>query len=252
MSTIPLSSIQELIERSIFESIREELVDKGYLPDINLYPNTPAGRISYDAAVKAIADGPLGFAIEVYSESSNQSKGVKKVPRIVVKTGSFVPGALGGDPSKVLVRGPNGFTPTVTPPQTSEFYIDFHLTSSTVKQERILNALLAISVPRRGYIPFYTDHQYSFFVKYVNFYNHDDVEQGIIEKVYAYEVQDCWETEDLVIGPMVAKMHDITMDINLQKYLDGSFGYDADTLHVFDGHILGTSNGVSTVEGNLQ
>lgn len=36
MSNIPLSDTREVIERSLFHSIRQELVDKGYLPDIKL------------------------------------------------------------------------------------------------------------------------------------------------------------------------------------------------------------------------
>lgn len=232
MSTTPLSDIQELIERSIFEAIRKELVDKEYLPNINLYPNTEAGRLAYETEIKAIAT-IKGFAIEVYSESNNHSKGIKKTPRIVVKTGSFVPGSLGGDPSLVFIdKGILGYEPTVTPPQTVDFYIDFHLISESVKQERILNALLAIAVPRRGYIPFYTDATRTFFVKYINFYNLDDQEQGIIGKNYAYEIQDGWETEDQVVGGMVAKMNQIDLTLNVQKYLDGSWGYDSETITV--------------------
>ena len=231
MSNIPLSNVQELIERSLFESIRKELVDKGYLPDINLFPNTISGRSDYEAAITLIKT-IKGFAIELFSEGSNHSKGMKKTPRIVIKTGSFVPGALGGDVSRVMVLSGSGFLPTKTPPQTVDFYIDFHLVSENVNQERILNSLLAISVPRRGYVPFYTDSNYSFFTRYVNFYNYDDSDQGIIEKVYAYEIQDCWETEDSVVGSMVAKMSEIDLTINVQKYLDGTFGYDSETIVV--------------------
>lgn len=35
MSTTPLSNTRELVERSIYHSIRKELIDKGYLPDMN-------------------------------------------------------------------------------------------------------------------------------------------------------------------------------------------------------------------------
>lgn len=40
MSTTPLSDTREVVERTLFQSIRQELVDKGYLPDINAIVNS--------------------------------------------------------------------------------------------------------------------------------------------------------------------------------------------------------------------
>lgn len=231
MSTTALTNIQELIERTIFESIRVELVDKGYLPDITIYPDTALGALEYEAAIKDVVDDK-GFAVEVFSEGSNYAKGNKKVPRIVISTGNFLPGDLGGDPQKFFVNNGTTFSAMVTPPQTSDFYLDIHLVSGNVIQERFLNALLALAIPRRAYLKFYTDNTKSFFIRTLNFSELDDTDHGIIEKVYSYQVPDCWDMEDQVLQASIAKMIEITLNQQVQKYLTNPITPSTDTLVV--------------------
>ena len=117
---ITLTSIQEIIERSIFENIRKGLVDLGYLPDIlavdiddvPLYPDTEEGMTLYETDLSVIKL-TKGFSIEVFNESSNFNKGIKKVPRIILKTGNFLPGVLGGDPQKYFLPTDEGFSSLV-------------------------------------------------------------------------------------------------------------------------------------------
>lgn len=230
MSATALSTVQELIENSLFEVLRLELVDKLFLPDITLYTNDAAGQLSWETDLKTIADG--GTAIEVISETANDKLDVKKAPRIVMSSGSFLPGALGGDPAKYFVDNGGSFSALVTPDQVTNFYINFHLLSNNTKDERLLNAILALCIPKRGYVPFWSDATERFFVKYLNYYDGPGNIDGAIEKIYAYEIQDVWDREDIEIDAVVAKMTEITLNINIQKYLDGSWGYDTDPLVV--------------------
>lgn len=232
MSATALSTVQSLIERSLFEALRSELIDKLYLPDVadtTAYPNNQVGFDAWKAAVSAVVTAK-GFAIEIFSEGSNQAKGVKKVPRIVMNVGSFLPGALGGDPQRYFFNNGTSYKALVTPPQTVDFYVNFHLVSNTVEQERILNSILALAVPRRGYIPWYSDETKTFFARYLNYFDGDNLGEGLIEKVYAYEIPDCWDMEDREVEAIVAKMTEITLNTNVQKYMDGSWGYDSDPL----------------------
>lgn len=238
MSTTPLSNLQELVERSLFESIRKEVVDKGYLPDItaqveitpvtipptytNKYPNTLQGRQQWELDIKNIVNSK-GFAIEIYNEGSNLGKGIKKVPRIVINSGNSLPGALGGDPSRFYEDTGNSYLPMVTPPQTVDLFIDIHVVSDNVIQERILNAIMALALPRRGYIKHYNDPTKTFFIRFINFYDRDDLEGGIVEKVYGYEIPDCWDRADIQVGPAVSKITQITVPVTLQKYMDGTW-----------------------------
>ena len=242
MSATALTTIQELIERSLFEILRLEIVDKGYLPDIAAtdgelipgpyYTDDQVGWDLWEADIKAIADGAKGFAIELFGVGNNESKGVKKTPRIVLESGSFLPGALGGDPRRFFEDQGTDYQALVTPPQTTDFYVNFCLVSNSAAQTRVLNAILALAIPRRGYLPWYSDANKSFFARYLNYYDRTNTDEGIIERVYAYEIPDAWDHEDIEVYTSVAKMAEITLNTNVQKYMDGSWGYDTDPLVV--------------------
>jgi len=247
MSDTPLTPIQEILERSLFETIRIELVDKGFLPDITAtvnvpvpgtpkYPDTAQGWQLWKTDLQAVAT-TKGYAIEIFSASSNEGKGIKKVPRITFDSGSFLPGALGGDPNRYFLDKGATYEALVTPAQTVNYYINIHLVSNTIQQARVLNALLALAIPRRGYIKFYNDPTKSFFVKYLNYYDNDNSEVGILDYVYSYEIQDMWDSEDRTVGEPVAKMQEITFNLNLQKYYDGNWG-SSDTGDLVIGELL--------------
>ena len=250
MSNTALSNTQELIERSLFEVIRKELVDKGYIPDITLFADDETGYDLYQAAVQTIVQNK-GYSIELYNEGSNAAKGIKKTPRIVINTGNFLPGALGGDPQRIFQDQGLYYQALITPPQTVDFFINIHLVSADVEQERILNSLLSLAIQRRSYIPFYSDPNETFFCRYLNFFQMDDMNQGIMEKVYAYVTEDCYDTEDRVIMDNIAKLTQISLHPNIQKYLDGEWGStDTDPI-VVEYTPRGEINGEATVTGTL-
>lgn len=232
MSLTALTNIQEIIERSLFEAIRQEVVDKGYLPDIadtGTYPDTDQGWVQWETDVIAIVTSK-GFAIEIFNGASNEARGVKKVPRIVIDSGNFLPGALGGDPRRYFSDEITHYKSLVTPPQTVDYYVNFHLISNSIAQARILNAILALAVPRRGYLPWYNDGTKSLFARYLNYYDQSNIDEGIIEHVYAYEIPDAWDTEDIEIDAFIAKIAEITLNVNVQKYMDRTWGHDSDPL----------------------
>jgi len=241
MSATALTTIQEVIERSLFERIRQEIVDKEYLPDIAdtiTYTSNQAGWDLWEADIKAIAEGAKGFAIELFNGGASESRGVKKVPRIVIDAGNFLPGALGGDPRRFFEDQGLTYKALVTPPQTVNYYVSFHLISNSIAQSRILNAILALSVLRRGYIPWYSDASKTFFARFLNYYNQSDNNEGIIEHVYAYEVPDAWDVSDIEVssiageGSTIAKLSEVTLNTNVQKYMDRTWGYDSTPLVV--------------------
>jgi len=256
MSNTSLSTIQELIERSLFEAIRKEVVDKGYLPDITLYPDTPVGYQDYIDDINTII-ASRGFAIEIYNEGSNMAKEVKKAPRIVINTGNFLPGALGGDPQREFIDLGLEYRAQVTPPQTVDFYINIHLISANVQQERILNSLLALAIPRRGYIPHYNDPKETIFCRYLNFYNLDDPDMGLLEKVYAYEIPDCYDSEPIVFqapgynNGIIAKITEISVHPNVLKYIEGTWGLVETDPLVVRYTPIGNSLGTAGVSGTL-
>ncbi len=200
MSSIPLENIEEKIERSFFEAFRLELVDKGYIPDIVNYDNTPASQTQWEADLKVIKDGVLGFAIEIFSTAGYQDRNTKKVPRVVINVQDFLPGALGGDQTKVYTKGQDDYTAEHRPPQSVNYYLHVHLIANTIKQLRILQAVMALALPRRGYIKFYEESSFqqsgNLFIQNLTSIEHPQTEEGIMEKVYRYEAQDIYETNN--------------------------------------------------------
>jgi len=231
MSTTPLTDIQEIIERTVFENIRGELVDKGYLPDITLYDDDATGWAQWETDISSIVTSK-GFAIEVYNVGASEAKGIKKFPRIVINAGSFLPGALGGDPQRFYSDQTTSYKSLVTPPQTADFYLDIHLASKTIQQARILNSLLSIAIPRRAYLAYHSDPNSSFFIRNIGYYDADDIDEGYMEKVFGYEIPDCWDAGDKDFDATIAKINEITLHPNIQKYMDRTWGHDADPLVV--------------------
>lgn len=228
---IPLNNIQEIIEVTIFETIRLVLVDNGYLPDITLFPDNPEGVLGYNNAIKDIVENK-GFAIELFNNSSNYSKGIKRVPRIVINSGNFLGGSLGGDPYRFFIDKGDYYKAMVTPPQTSDFYLDIHCVSKDVKQERVLNSILTLSIPKRKYLKWYNDSTKTFFIRYLSFYELDSLSNGLGEKCFSYEIPDCWDYDDIELPGIISKINSITLDTRVYKYKEGTWGNNSgsDTL----------------------
>lgn len=239
MSATALSNTQELVERTIYERIRTELVDKGYLPDITLttgqpavlvYPNTTAGKLAFEVAIKAIADSNKKFAIELFNNINSKHEGSKKAPRIVISSDSFLGGELGGDSTRIFRTVGQTFSAYRQPPQTVNYYFNVRIVANNVVEERIATAILSLALPKKGYIPLYNDSNYNLFCRNLNSADISNEEVGLIEKYFAYEVPDLWDMEDELVEANIAKLTEITLHPNVQSYREGTFGYGSDDL----------------------
>lgn len=216
-----LSNVQELIERSILEKIRLEIVSNGFLPDITTFPETQDGVTWYGEAVNDIIQ-EKGFIVDIFTGGSNYNKGIKKIPRIVLNPGSFLEGEIGADPFKKVSRDEDGKYIISQTSNIVNYYFEIHLVSCTIQQERILGAILTNALSKRKYVKVYNDPTDSFFVRYLNYYDGDSLDQGIIEKIYSYEVPDCYEGTDNVLSTGVSPISRIDMNINLKNYYEGT------------------------------
>lgn len=296
MSTTPLSDSREVVERSLFHSIRSEVVDKGYLPDVNQllthnivalnqgaktfsisgnftsnyisgrkftlkgstgnngdyniisstftggntiitvlqtipnitvdgslnifkYYDDPNGVSLFQTNLLTIANN-LGFAIEVFGSSNSQAKYMKKVPRIVIITNQSLPGSLGGSPDRIYmpnngdILNPDFYRAQVQPPQTVDITFDIHLVSNSAKQSRILHGILALAIPKRGYVPFYNDSTKRIFVNQYSYRNINNTIEGIMEDVYMYKASDIFETNDVLVATNIKPINEIKVDMD--------------------------------------
>lgn len=223
MSTTPLSTTEEEIERSIFERIRLELVDKGYSPDITtMNTGSAADQQTYNTALKLIKD-TLGFSIELFGSGSYQKNQDKKVPRIVIDKGIFIEGELGGDQTRMFQLNDAGteFDALIRPSQTSDLYISIHLVANTTEQIRICQGILSLALQVRGYLPLYnlTPNEIiptgNFFYQKVGFSDLPNLEEGVVEHVFKYKISDVYEIDCIVDGAasLITDLS-LTTDIN--------------------------------------
>lgn len=219
-----LSNIEEALERTIFHLLRKKTVEFGYTPDIDDYDveNTDTSiAVSESERFKndlSIIHTTKGFAIEVFNFANNQYYGTKKPPRIVVETESFLQGQLGTDPTPIYQRQTDGTFNTVQQvSMLSDFYFNVHLIANYVKEIRILHEIMVQCLPRRGYVPWYNQNglqpAFNLLIRYISMADYSWNAEGIIEKVYRYEIPDAHEVDDTIINTNVPPIRLINLNI---------------------------------------
>lgn len=136
-----------------------------------------------------------GFFISIFGVGNNHSRGIKETPRIVVDSEGFYPGDI-GLPKHIIEKEEGiGYTSSEMPFETLSQYINIRLCAQSSEHMRLLHQIMFWSIPQRGYIKPYNEPDFLFdgniFLRVVNFYNMPDLENGLMEKVYQFEVQDC-------------------------------------------------------------
>lgn len=220
MSNLPLNNIQEIVERSIYSIITQECIDKGYTPDIFdtvTYADDEQGQLKLEEAKRVII-ADKGFTIGIYNNSDVPSKGYKKSPRIVILSENFAigqigAGAMGYNPNEVAEGDNPEFSLVEFPAHLHDFSFKVHILSDNVKQERILNSIIANSLPSLGYIDvFGSTTKEKFFIRNTSFMDLGFLSQEIMEKVYRYIIGDIYLTYDTIINPKVAGLNEITIE----------------------------------------
>lgn len=207
------SDVQQKVERSVFELIRLKLVAGGYLPDITTFSVDKPGYDLYQQAIAAVVQAK-GFCIEIFGASSPQAKGFKKVPRIVIKTRSYRPGELGNQPNLSFVpvgpaNDPTSFEGKKLPPTTSNLKLEIHLVAKSSKQDRVLHNIIQQTLTTRRYVPIYDNPTMKFFLIDTGFLDLEDLDEGVIERVYNYEAKDIYASDEVVVTT-VAPIVEIT------------------------------------------
>lgn len=218
--------IETLLERTIFHTIRKEIVSRGLLPDIDNYDieNDNLSIVEdetnrYNNDLYQIKQ-TKGFAIEIFNYASNHYYGDKKPPRIVINTDSYLPGELGTDPSGFYVKTEDGsFTRNKSADILVDYYFNLHLVAESTNQIRELHDIMATCIPRRGYLkPYSVNETRPIGNLFVNYLSNGDVSflnEGIIEKVYRYLITDVHHIDDKVISEInIPEIKEINVTMN--------------------------------------
>lgn len=193
---------QEIIENTFYISLLNETLKRGltinpedYL-DYSKKPPAPSleGERRYNLDRKTIGNK----FISIFGIGNNQSRGPKEAPRITLELKSYYPGSI-GLPLEDLDEDNNvidfGY-------ETKDILIDVHLVASTQNEMRILHDIMYKALPSRGYIKPYiykrlkdwkeseSSKTGNLYIEVGNYYDHQDLNHGLLEKVYTYTVRD--------------------------------------------------------------
>lgn len=207
---------QEIIERSFYSALLNTTIALGYSLDPDSYL-----PISVENQQRFIQDMKnLPKYIPIFGTANATSKDQKTTPRIVVNARGFYPGGI-GLPRQLLDKEEGiGFTATEVPYEALDQYIDIHLVANTQEDLRLLHQILFWSIPQRGYIKPYTSDKFLFtgniFEEIINFYDSPNLNLGILEKVYQFQVL------DTIIGAKEPGLADLvpitTIELLMQQY----------------------------------
>lgn len=218
--------LEELIERTIYHSLRLETVSRGLLPDIYNYDiennNLAISKSElekYRSDITKIKNSK-GYAIEVFNYANNQAYGDKYVPRIVIQMDSYLPGDIGHTPNGQYVKNEDGtFDITKSVALVSNYYFSVHLIANTTHSVRELHDIMAHVLPRRGYVKRFGDNElrpYSnLLIQFLTSADVSYLSEGIIEKVYRYVVLDVHEIDDITLETNIPPIKHIEIPIKI-------------------------------------
>lgn len=215
-----LSITQYLIERVLFEKLRLTSVKYGYMPDILKYPRTEDGARAYSEKMARIAK-EKGFVIAIKNNIHSTELGEKTVPRMVVETVQCIPGEFGQWGRTQYQMGSDGmYKKYKLPPQPVNYTMQIHLVSNSLEQQRVMNAILARAIPRRGYHQVTADIYEdipgaaevigeagpTFFCELTVSRVYPDPANNLKEDVFQYNIPDAWDITlvdtDEVVSPL--------------------------------------------------
>ncbi|MCM1438799.1 MAG: hypothetical protein NC131_06260 [Roseburia sp.] len=215
---------EEIIERSFYIALLHETLKRGLTinPDDYLVDGEPTEStiLRYEDDKKAIGKN----FIYVFGIGNNLSRGPKTCPRITIELNAFFPGDLGMEkfsvePSEQI---PEAFDTIEYDYTTKNTTLDIHLVANTQQEMRVLHDIMYRALPAKGYIkPYFNDYELwkeqvmastgNLYIEIGNFYDHPDLQHGLLEKVYTYEVQDGLILQDMAGEGDIVPIKDISV-----------------------------------------
>lgn len=233
---------QEIIERSIYASLMQVTLSLGKTIDPDLYlPVNSVNESRYKADKEAIGEN----FIYIFGVGNNQVRGPKIVPRITIDLNAYYPGNVGTEAFMIGDELENDEYRQYTYPfETKNAQFDIHLVTNNSQDMRLLHSIMYTALPVRGYIkPFLepTLQEYisnkglnksgNLYIEISNYYDHNDQEHGLLEKVYSYTLVDSYIEENSNNTDTFAPIRDILSLIQVEDS-NGILSGDPVTLHI--------------------
>ena len=220
-----METSQIVIERSLYASLlRVALKLNRTVNPEDFQPISSKSQMMQDRAIKALGNKYIG----IYGVGNNQSRGIKQVPRITIDLTAYYPGDLGVEQFIIGdIEDNEQYALYEQPFETKDTMFDIHLVANNSQDMRILHQIMYTALPARGYIkPFIesTISEYlnnpglyktgNIFLQIGNYYDHNDIDHGLLEKVYTYTCVDGLLDQKLADDNPVSPIKEIHTDIS--------------------------------------
>lgn len=190
---------EEIVERTFYVSLLNVMLKMGVTinPDDYL-PLSPENEKKFHEAQDA-----LDKFIFLFGIGNNQVRGAKVVPRITLELNGYFPGDIGSP--RYEINGntvENPYQIVEYPWEAKDISIDVHLVAQTQQDMRLLHNILYTALPAKGYLLPYFDNDFdkwrntklppsgNLFIEISNYFDHPDLDHGLLEKVYTYTCKD--------------------------------------------------------------
>lgn len=233
---------EEIIERTFYVCLLNVLLKAGLTINPDDYqPLSLENEKRFQADKEA-----LPKFVYLFGVGNNQVRGAKITPRITIELNGYFTGDIG-----VPHVDYNGNTPenpyqiVEYPWEVKDITLDIHLVANNQPDMRLLHQILHQALPLRGYVVPYLDNDFetwkkkkvqkdgNLYIELTNYYDHPDLEHGLLEKVYTYIVKDGILEENLHPDDpdyVLTPIRDISVLIFPKETLES----DAVNLHITD------------------
>lgn len=188
---VELLQTDKLVVRSIYTQFNRALADLGYRPNEENYSVNEGERWESD---RELIIKNRGFCIDLFSESSQRSKGLKNMPRIVIFLSRVFDGEVGYPVNTVLEKNTEEgkkYVQGFLAANTANLIIAVHLLSITSEQTFLLNAIWSSVLGVRKFVPYYEDEEQRFLTYQSNYADLDNHIENFNERAYFHTIPDC-------------------------------------------------------------
>lgn len=193
-------SSEEIIERSLYMALLSTALKAGVTLDPENY--LVNGACDPVLEKKFLSDkGKIDKFVYIFGVGNNQSRGIKDLPRICLNLKCYYPGSIGFNKFNVEKGGDSASKIELNDFMDKDVQVDVVLSAGNQPDMRLLHSIMYAALPGKGYIkPYLNDREAYFnskvsptnnlFIEVGNYYDHSDVDHGILEKTYTYVISD--------------------------------------------------------------
>ena len=222
-----METSQLIIERSLYASLlRVALRLNRTVNPEDFQPISSTSQAKQERAIMALGNKYIG----IYGVGNNQARGIKQVPRITIDLNAYYPGDLGVEQFIIGDIDDNEqYALYEQPFETKDTMFDIHLVANNSQDMRTLHQIMYTALPARGYIKPFREATLAdylnnpgllktgnIFLQVGNYYDHNDNDHGLLEKVYTYTCVDGLLDQKLAEGNPVSPIKEIKTDITLE------------------------------------